>query len=59
MQTYLYVSHYGKQIFVNNRYIDLNSGMSVIAEAKTGDRRIIDFFLTPVKKSIEESLKEK
>ncbi len=46
------------KLFIENKYIDINSGMSVIVEAKTGTRKIIDFFFNPVRKSIDESLKE-
>lgn len=35
--------------------IHLTPGMSVSVEAKTGQRRIIDFFLSPLKKVAEES----
>lgn len=35
--------------------IRLSPGMSVSVEAKTGQRRIIDFFLSPLKKVAEES----
>lgn len=35
--------------------IRLGPGMSVSVEAKTGQRRIIDFFLSPLKKVAEES----
>ncbi|KAA8785171.1 hemolysin D [Paenibacillus sp. 4624] len=35
--------------------IKLTPGMSVSVEAKTGQRRIIDFFLSPLKKAAEES----
>ncbi len=47
------------KLFIENKYIDINSGMSVIVEAKTGTRKIIDFFFNPVRKSIDESLKER
>jgi len=47
------------KLFIENKYIEMNSGMSVVVEAKTGARRIIDFFFNPVKKSIDESLKER
>ena len=47
------------KLFIENKYIEMNSGMSVVVETKTGSRRIIDFFFNPVKKSIDESLKER
>lgn len=47
------------KLYIDNKYVEINSGMSVIVEAKTGHRRIIDFFFNPVRKSIDESLKER
>ena len=47
------------KLYIENKYIEMNSGMSVVVEAKTGARRIIDFFFNPVRKSIDESLKER
>lgn len=37
--------------------IKLTPGMSVTVEAKTGKRRVIDFFLSPIKKMADESFK--
>lgn len=39
------------------RGIALTSGMTVTAEVKTGDKRIIDFFLDPILKKTDEALK--
>ncbi|MEK4327858.1 HlyD family type I secretion periplasmic adaptor subunit [Paenibacillus sp. FSL R7-0312] len=36
-------------------FIRMTPGMSVTVEAKTGKRRIIDFFLSPLKKAMDES----
>jgi len=33
--------------------------MSAVVEAKTGKRKIIDFFLNPVRKKVIESIKER
>lgn len=33
----------------------MTPGMAVTVEAKTGKRRIIDFFLSPLKKAMDES----
>lgn len=40
-----------------NVEIPLQSGMSITAEVKTGDRRIIDFFLDPLFGGVDESFK--
>ncbi len=37
--------------------VNLTAGMSLNAEIKTGKRRIIEFFLSPVMQSLDESLK--
>ncbi|MGD1527004.1 HlyD family type I secretion periplasmic adaptor subunit [Vibrio harveyi] len=44
---------------IDGKHVDVNSGMSVIVEAKTGSRRLIDFFLTPVNKTISEGMQER
>jgi len=48
-----------KELFINNKYIKVNSGMSVIVEAKTGRRKIINYFFNPVRKIISESIQER
>lgn len=47
------------KLFIENKFIDVNSGMSVIVEAKTGSRRIINFFFNPVRKTMKESMQER
>jgi hemolysin D len=44
---------------VDGRTIRLAPGMNVTAEIKTGKRRVIDYLLSPVKKSVSESLGER
>ncbi len=39
--------------------IPLSAGMSIAAEIKTGDRRVIDYLLSPLKEYQSESLKER
>ncbi len=52
--------HLAKQrLSVNNKNIRLIPGMSVRIEIKTGQRRIIDYFLHPLIKGLEESLRER
>jgi hemolysin D len=44
-------------IRVENKDIDINPGMAVSVEVKTGKRRAIEFFLEPIIKYLDESLK--
>lgn len=48
-----------KRIRVNERWQPLTPGMSVQAEIKTGDRRVIDYFLSPLLRYRDESLRER
>ncbi|MBL8471139.1 MAG: HlyD family type I secretion periplasmic adaptor subunit [Rhodocyclaceae bacterium] len=44
---------------VNGRPVRLTPGMQVSAEINTGRRRVIDFFLDPMRKTVAESLHER
>ena len=44
---------------VNNKLVRLLPGMAVTAEVKTGTRRIIEFFLAPLLRYKEESIRER
>jgi len=44
---------------VNERFVRLSPGMSVTAEVKTGTRRLIEFFLSPLLRYKQESLGER
>ncbi|TNC81514.1 MAG: HlyD family type I secretion periplasmic adaptor subunit [Oleiphilus sp.] len=44
---------------VNGKYVRLSPGMSVTAEVKTGTRRLIEFFLSPLLRYQQESLGER
>ncbi|MCV6610080.1 MAG: HlyD family type I secretion periplasmic adaptor subunit [Amphritea sp.] len=46
-------------IAVGSREVPLSAGMSVVAEIKTGDRKVIDYLLSPLKEYQSESLKER
>ncbi|BBM04133.1 HlyD family type I secretion periplasmic adaptor subunit [Microbulbifer sp. GL-2] len=46
-------------IVVNGREVKLMPGMAVTAEMKTGNRRIIEFFLAPLLKAKSESIRER
>lgn len=47
------------KIFADGREVPLSPGMSVIVEIKTGKRRIIEFFLSPLLRYGRESLGER
>lgn len=44
---------------VEGRDVRLSPGMGVTAEIKTGQRRLIEFFLSPLLKSVQESARER
>jgi hemolysin D len=46
-------------IDVDGKRIRLSPGMNVTAEVKTGQRRVIDYLLSPVQRAVSESLKER
>jgi len=43
----------------DGKRIKLSPGMNVTAEIKTGKRRVIEYLLSPVKRAVGESLKER
>jgi len=46
-------------VLVQGEPVALTSGMSVTVEVKTGDRRIIEFLLSPLLRAVDESLVER
>ena len=48
-----------KAIFAEGRSIPLSAGMAVTAEIKTGQRRIIDYLLSPIQEVNSEALHER
>jgi hemolysin D len=46
-------------IRVDERDVTLTPGMAVSAEISTGKRRVIDFFLDPIRKTVSEGLRER
>lgn len=46
-------------IKAGNKTVPLGSGMAVTVEVKTGQRRIIEFLLSPVIKAVDEGIKER
>jgi hemolysin D len=47
------------RILVGDRWVPLAPGMSVQAEIKTGERRVIDYFLSPLLRYRDEALRER
>jgi len=46
-------------ILVENKTVNLAAGMAVTVEIKTGKRRVIEYFLTPLLQHSSESLRER
>jgi hemolysin D len=47
------------QMQVDNKLLNLSPGMAVTVEIKTGNRRIIDYLLSPILRHSQESLRER
>jgi len=48
-----------KSMMINGRQVDLLPGMSVMAEVKTGKRKLIEFVLSPLMRKANESVGER
>ena len=48
-----------KEILVDGKRLRLSPGMNVTAEIKTGQRRVIEYLLSPLVKAGSESLRER
>jgi hemolysin D len=46
-------------IEVEGKSVPLSPGMTVTVEVKTGQRRVLDYLLSPLLKSVNESLRER
>jgi len=46
-------------LIINGQSVALSPGMSVTAEVKTDQRRVLDYFLSPLQQHIDESLRER
>lgn len=46
-------------IRAGNKTVPLGAGMTVTVEVKTGERRVIEFLLSPVIKAVDEGVKER
>ncbi|WP_426422609.1 HlyD family type I secretion periplasmic adaptor subunit [Bradyrhizobium genosp. A] len=61
-QELLYVAHIAlsqTQMLVDDRMVDVEPGMAVTVEIKTGRRRIIEYLLSPLMRYRHESLRER
>ena len=47
------------QMKIEDQQVNLSPGMAVTAEIKTGERRIIDYLLFPLRKYRQDSLRER
>ena len=47
------------QMQVDDKLLNLSPGMAVTVEIKTGNRRIIDYLLSPILRHSQESLRER
>ncbi|WP_299967881.1 HlyD family type I secretion periplasmic adaptor subunit [uncultured Roseobacter sp.] len=48
-----------QQIVYQDQTIPLNAGMSIVGEIRTGERRIIDYILSPLRQYQSEALRER
>ncbi|KER03533.1 HlyD family type I secretion periplasmic adaptor subunit [Photorhabdus temperata] len=46
-------------LLVNGQQVALSPGMSITAEIKTDQRQVIDYFLSPLRQHMDESLRER
>ena len=44
---------------IDGRTVDLLPGMVVVAEVKTGKRRLIEYVMSPLLKKVDESVRER
>jgi hemolysin D len=44
---------------IDDRLVELSPGMAVTVEIKTGERRIVEFLLSPLLRYKQESLRER
>ena len=61
-QELLYAAHIAldrTQMQIEDRLVNLTPGMAVTAEIKTGQRRVIEYLLSPLLRYKQESLRER
>jgi hemolysin D len=44
---------------IDGKQVAISPGMNVTAEIKTGERRVIEFLLSPIQRAGSESLRER
>lgn len=54
-----YIKLKSNRLWIGRRWITLTPGMNVSAEIKTGKRRVISYFLSPLLQQAQESLRER
>lgn len=47
------------ELLVDGVKVRLTSGMALTAEIKTGKRRVIEYILDPLRKGVDESMRER
>ncbi|TNH42381.1 HlyD family type I secretion periplasmic adaptor subunit [Photorhabdus luminescens] len=53
------ISLKSNNIVIDNTRVDITPGMSIVAEIKTDQRRVIDYLLSPIREYQSEALREK
>ena len=53
------VSMAKSDMYVGNKLVNLTPGMNVSVEVKTGKRRVIEFFMSPLLRGINETARER
>lgn len=48
-----------KDMLIDGKRVNLSPGMNITAEIKTGERRVIEYLLSPIQRAASESLKER
>ena len=48
-----------RDMLIDGKRVNLSPGMNITAEIKTGQRRVIEYLLSPVQRAGSESLRER
>ena len=48
-----------RQMDIDGKKVAISAGMNVMAEIKTGKRRIIEYLISPIERARHESLRER
>jgi hemolysin D len=46
-------------LLVDGRDIPINAGMNITAEIQTGKRSLLDYLLSPIQRTLDESARER